>query len=628
MPTNTSRTDLLQIKKGLTNEQVFTSESIIRYFESMASVLTKRFHSNAIQVFLLWVDKKPVAYTDYSQIVIHLKNPLLFPSDQPLDRQTVFDLIRGLFAHELGHILFTNQKGYSKFYQKFKYSPNSYKVVKEVANIIEDAAIEPRMMERYPGILRYSLAVLRKRQLDRVLPLEQLLELESQKKVTTYAVLRDMLLSYAKYGKIKHDPRDKRSMERLKLFAPVMEWADGAVCTGDFFCRCRYIEQITEFMKKYFKREQEQDASWGAELLSNSAPLLGDNSEITPVNQSSRQELQNELKGVFVAPDDSSDSEAQDLDEQCSSDEKSSCDSKLQLEQIINDSAQQIQQEKFDRDLLNQIQNLTMDLDAIHQNIQLDISRPEKNAERYRYLCKEVSPVIRSMIRQFQQNLFDYQSGGKFTGLPYGKHLDSKRFAQEDKKFFYNKKLPNDLPMLAISFLLDESGSMEDEHRIDYCQKAAIIFSEFCSALDIPISIYGHSTRMKKVDLFIYQDFEGVSSDKYRLSSIRSRNGNRDGLPLGVVINHLLKRPEEVKLLFLISDGCPNHLGYCGKAATKDLQGLAAKCRRKGIIFVAAGIGQDRKPLREIYGSHYMDISNLNLLAKQIIRVIQKYLPY
>ena len=132
---------------------------------------------------------------------------------------------------------------------------------------------------------------------------------------------------------------------------------------------------------------------------------------------------------------------------------------------------------------------------------------------------------------------------------------------------------------------------------------------------------------MKKVDLFIYQDFEGVSSDKYRLSSIRSRNGNRDGLPLGVAIDHLLKRPEEVKLLFLISDGCPNHLGYCGKAAIKDLQGLAAKCRRKGIIFVAAGIGQDRESLRQIYGEHYMNVSNLSLLARQIIRVIQKYLP-
>ena len=55
----------------------------------------------------------------------------------------------------------------------------------------------------------------------------------------------------------------------------------------------------------------------------------------------------------------------------------------------------------------------------------------------------------------------------------------------------------------------------------------------------------------------------------------------------------LSKRPEAVKILILVSDGQPADSGYGGSAAEEDLRGIKQEYQRKGILFVAAAIGDD-----------------------------------
>lgn len=79
-------------------------------------------------------------------------------------------------------------------------------------------------------------------------------------------------------------------------------------------------------------------------------------------------------------------------------------------------------------------------------------------------------------------------------------------------------------------------------------------------------------------------------------------------------------------MLILISDGQPADSGYYGTAAEEDLRGIQRKYQRKGLLFVAAAIGDDRESLQRIYGDSYMDISDLRQLPLRLTQVVKKHI--
>ena len=121
------------------------------------------------------------------------------------------------------------------------------------------------------------------------------------------------------------------------------------------------------------------------------------------------------------------------------------------------------------------------------------------------------------------------------------------------------------------------------------------------------------------VELFSYAEFDGFDNDdKYRLMDIGARGCNRDGAALRYVAERLAKRPEAVKLLILVSDGQPSDMGYSGTAAEEDLRGIKQEYQRKGIIFVAAAIGNDKPNIERIYGDSFLDITDLKQLPTSL----------
>lgn len=51
------------------------------------------------------------------------------------------------------------------------------------------------------------------------------------------------------------------------------------------------------------------------------------------------------------------------------------------------------------------------------------------------------------------------------------------------------------------------------------------------------------------------------------MTDISARCCNRDGMALRYVAEQLSKRPEQEKILMLVSDGQPSDSGYCGQEA-------------------------------------------------------------
>ena len=75
-----------------------------------------------------------------------------------------------------------------------------------------------------------------------------------------------------------------------------------------------------------------------------------------------------------------------------------------------------------------------------------------------------------------------------------------------------------------------------------------------------------------------------------------------------------------------MSDGQPADSGYYGSAAEEDLRGIKQEYRRKGILLIAAAIGDDKLSIERIYGDSFMDITDLNQLPMKLTAALKRYL--
>lgn len=271
----------------------------------------------------------------------------------------------------------------------------------------------------------------------------------------------------------------------------------------------------------------------------------------------------------------------------------------------------------------------------IHEGVYIRVNRvasvdPDL-VEQYDAICNPLVNISRQLQKSLIKQLKDNRRGGKQTGLIMGRRLDAHALCRNDGKVFYKNNLPNEIPELAVGLLLDESGSMSSCDRCTYARAAAIILHDFCESLEIPVMVYGHSTDYydghDSVELYSYAEFDGFDNDdKYRLMDIGARGSNRDGAALRYVADNLSKQPATVKLLILVSDGQPADTGYYGTAAEEDLRGIKQEYQRKGIIFVAAAIGDDKQNIERIYGDSFLDITDLNQLPTKLAGVVKRHI--
>lgn len=99
-------------------------------------------------------------------------------------------------------------------------------------------------------------------------------------------------------------------------------------------------------------------------------------------------------------------------------------------------------------------------------------------------------------------------------------------------------------------------------------------------------------------------------------------------MALRVLSEKLAKAPQTTKLLISLSDGQPKAMpDYSGKLAVEDMKQIIKEYGRKGVIFLAAAIGQDKDAICEIYGQeHFIDISDLKQLHMRLVQIIARYL--
>ena len=309
-----------------------------------------------------------------------------------------------------------------------------------------------------------------------------------------------------------------------------------------------------------------------------------------------------------------------------------------EIQDLLDTMAERAVCNELEEERISELNELAKEISYgdIHEGVDVNVHRiadvSDSLKEEYESISEPLLDISKRLARALEKHLDDKRRGGKVGGLIMGRRLDASAVHRSDGKMFYKKSAPDERSEIAVALLVDESGSMWSSERYVYARAVSIILQDFCERLDIPIMIYGHSTDYRcgdsePVALYSYAEFESYDSDdKYRLMDITARNNNRDGAALRFVSEQLSKREENIKLLIQICDGQPYAYGYSGERAEADLAGIKLEYEHRGLIYVVAAIGEDKKNIERIYGNSFLDISNLDELPTKLTSIVKKYI--
>ena len=711
---------LVQQKRGkITDQEFFISRLLSRHFEDMAAAQTKRYGaSRRVRVRLLWQpESSDLAYTDNLHITINAGNPAIteFPT-----RGERYQMVLGLFAHELGHCLYTDfltqqtyrnnlsacrwypekpkltrvqdVKNEGEFWEYAQENPQNLallgRVAHEISNVLEDAAMENRVLEQFPGTLGQALDFVRAWQWREMPTVTQLKEREAQGTPVFYSLLQ-LFLSYGKFGELKYG-EESLSEEHIQTVFELLPLLDDdlrAASGKDRWNTVNYIlircwEHVREYLEALKRRYEEKKASGGtgsvfSQLEEELSTLVGGStrgegstapvsevSEEPSLPQPEKREKTRALAGEKLSAEGASPGEntgdatgKQEITSEetgrmslVETDQVSeplgggvevnqdylpelSNTVEAEMERLLDTMAEKSVCQELEQDRLWELNQEAQAISYgdIHKGVPIRVNRmtevPPEMAAQYNAIAGPLLAISKQLQKSLLRQLRDQQRGGKQTGLLMGRRLDAHALFRSDGKVFTKNALPIQPPEMAVGLLLDESGSMASCDRATYARASAIILYDFCQALRVPVMVYGHSTGGSGVELYSYSEFDAIDrEDKYRLVDISARESNRDGAALRFVAERLSHRPEELKLLFLVSDGQPADTGYYGTAAEEDLRGIQQEYRRKGILFVAAAIGDDKENMERIYGDSFLDITDLNQLPVKLTQVVKRFL--
>lgn len=300
-------------RSKISDRQFFSSRLLAGHFEDMAAAQTRRYHYNRrVRVNLYWKPREGhLASTDNLFVRINAGNPMV---TKVKGRENRYQIVCGLFAHELGHVLYTDflagqthtnylgscrwypyppdlktaadARNEKAFWSYVKTDPKNLEMVQMVAhyisNVIEDGYIENRMLNHFPGTLGYGLEKLRERHFEQIPTVTQLIEQEDEGRHIFESILQ-IMLSYAKFGEIKYGD-EPLGDERIQAVFGLISDIDSALMSRSgkerlnvvnmVLVRCwDYVEPFCEACKK---RQEDMEASGGASSLSETvAGVLG-----------------------------------------------------------------------------------------------------------------------------------------------------------------------------------------------------------------------------------------------------------------------------------------------------------------------------------------------------------------
>jgi len=542
-------------------------------------------------------------------------------------------------------------------------------VLQSLNNILEDAYVEAKMACEFPGKLKKCIIMQRALLIDNTPSIIEQID----KKYDNLAIIINLILSYATASKINNDGGYKgKFLDKLK---ECITYIDTAICCEDIRVRFKsslqlllkiwkYVKETIDKEKKNQDKKSNQNSknsknkkkpagiekAFNKQIKGNTSipngktmPVNNQNSQkqsgdTTSMMQDMRDEIQKAveeelgrlpLENTPISNKDGSRKIDKNNNYAGNGYDSSASDIERILNKVTTEKVYSTEEEKLAIEMKNEISQICYG--DIHRGVDMVINRinpiPEVLKDEYAKVAGPLIYLSKKLQKGIQNVIKDRKLGGKLTGLYIGKRIEPRSFSKNDGKIFYKRILPDEEIDIAVSVLIDESGSMSSCDRITIARATSLILYDFCQKLKIPISIVGHNVRYDIVNLYSYADYDSIDgNDKYRIMDMTSRGCNRDGAALRYVAEQLIKRSEKVKLLIIISDGQPSDTGYCGLEAEEDLRQIKAEYTKKGITLFAAAIGEDKDTIERIYKDGFLDITDLTKLPANLIKLITRYI--
>lgn len=670
---------------GLTDETFFASSHFAAYLTDLLEAATRRYRRKS-RVTTIWdlSEDAPVAYTDNVAVCVNAANKLTmsFPT-----RALRAESLVGLVGHEGGHILFSNFPMLDYYHRSIRgcrfypHSPEDLTmnqmdalaeiqkafeesdqavihalemVSHHVINILEDIYIEAMMCHHFPGTFRIGILLNNYRFIENM----ESVQTELKRNDHEVSILLNLLIQYARSGDVNNP--DGYSGPLMDVLYECIPYVDESVYDDNPKARfdaanhillilwphmLSLIEKIREDIKNGkhdADTEMQVQVATGATTPGLTSSAVSGAGILPPPDKSDREADDEMVRKVLEEEtlripltktgeisEGSSGGvsrnyhfEGSDYLEQARED----------MNRLMTKLATETVQEACEQELSEELQ---AEADSIrygnaHRGIHVHINRMSYVSNAYMTAYREIAqPLIliaKRLVRQVSQLLEDYRNGGRQDHLPMGKRINVRNAVHNDGLLFSRNNLPGDDLGMAVAILNDESGSMAGYDRITHARAASIILHRFCRELNIPVAIYGH-TEVEDVEMYAYAEFDSVDDkDQFRMMDMSARSNNRDGAALRFVAERLMKRPEPLKLLIVISDGQPAATGYYGTEAEADMRGIRQEYTRKGILFFAAAIGNDKSNIQRIYGDGFLDITDLNRLPVNLGKVLIQHI--
>ena len=235
---------------------------------------------------------------------------------------------------------------------------------------------------------------------------------------------------------------------------------------------------------------------------------------------------------------------------------------------------------------------------------------------------KQYIPAIRRVVKGHCKE-YKYTHMGMRSGI-----LDTSKLAEavQGVPTVYIRQGAVHSDRACVCILVDESGSMIREGRMDAARQTAVLLNEALSGIpNIELFMYGHSADEETqghTDLRIYREKD--YSPKHTLGSLEARDNNRDGIAILETAMRVRKQTDEEVLMFVLSDGAPAAQNYIGREAIAHTKACVQKAEGMGFRIVQICINASYDPA--LMFEHYVKLENLGSLASDLGKEIAKAL--
>lgn len=221
----------------------------------------------------------------------------------------------------------------------------------------------------------------------------------------------------------------------------------------------------------------------------------------------------------------------------------------------------------------------------------------------------------------------------------YGKIVPNRlwKIGRTANRKLFEREFWQDGMDFVVDVLIDASGSQRA--RQSQVALQAFIISRALSLVQIPHRVMGFCTFWDYTVMRRFREYDEATEADERIFEFYGSSNNRDGLAIRAAALGLSERPEEHKILIVLSDGRPNDIivnrpnsrnpaPYFGDFAVKDTAFEVRKLRGEGIAVLGVFVGeeQDLQAERRIFGKDFAYIRNIGNFANVVGRYLKKQL--